>query len=190
LSGAWELGHQLPTIRELCELHGVSRSVVVQALALLDRERLLTRHQGKGIFVAEPNLQLEQGPALLLSFTEEILRRGHVPSSRTLRVGRTTAPASVAAALELEVGATVVLIERLRLADGLPMGFQRAHLLDRLFSGLAETDEPIDSLYQLLQRRVGVLPAMATETYEPILLDRWLACWNRRRVTRPSRSDG
>lgn len=153
----------------------MSRSVVVQALALLDRERLLTRHQGQGIFVAEPNLQLEQGPALLLSFTEEISRRGHVPTSRTLRVARTTASASVAAALELAVGATLVLIERLRLADGLPMGFQRAHVPDRLFPGLAESDEPIESLYQLLQRRFGVLPDMATETYEPILLDRSMA---------------
>lgn len=175
LSGAAPAGERLPTFQELCECYGVSRSVVVQALSLLDREGLLERHQGKGIFVADPGLKLEQGAAQLLSFTDEITRRGHTPSSRILRLAREPAPPTVAEALGLQPGDLVVVVERLRLADGHAMGFQRAYLPERLFPGLADLQEPIESLYQLLQRRFGVVPTTATDTYEATQLDRAMA---------------
>ena len=174
LSGAWKPGDQLPTLQETCNSHGVSRTVVVQALALLDREGLLMRRQGKGIFVAQPD-KLEQGPTRLLSFTEETRRRGHEPSSRTLRIARERAPLAVASALNVRPRSRLVVLERLRLADGQPMGFQRAYLPEPFFPGLAELDEPIESIYQVLQTRFGVIPTTATDTYEPMLLDNEMA---------------
>ena len=85
-SGEWRPGDQIPTIRELGELYGVSRITVVQALDELSHEGLLVRWQGKGVFVGQPRPDVPRMP--LQSFTEETLGRGHTPSSRTLRFVR------------------------------------------------------------------------------------------------------
>ena len=171
-AGEWRPGQQIPTIRELGETYGVSRITVVQALHSLAREGLLTRRQGKGVFVAEP--KIEQGPVRLLSFTDDITRRGHRPASRTLNLRTEPSTPEVAERLELRAGESVTVIERLRLADEEPMGFQRVFLPARLFPGIADY-EPIHSLYQLLRDRYGVAPKRATETFEPVVVDRGLA---------------
>src|SRR5882672_6359416 len=68
-SGEWQPGDQIPTIRQLGDLYGVSRITVVQALDALAREGLLLRWQGKGVFVGQPRQEEPRVP--LLSFTEE-----------------------------------------------------------------------------------------------------------------------
>ena len=168
-AGEWRPGDQIPTIREFGQIYGVSRITVVQALHSLAREGLLTRRQGKGVFVAEP--KIEQGPIRLLSFTDDITRRGHRPATRTLDLHREPASPEVAARLGLTGTDSVIVLDRLRLADGEPMGFQRAFLPERLVPGLADS-QPVESLYRLLRDRYGVVPTRATETFEPIVLDR------------------
>src|ERR671936_968380 len=111
-AGEWRPGDQIPTIREFGQIYGVSRITVVQALHSLAREGLLTRRQGKGVFVAES--KIEQGPVRLLSFTDDITRRGQRPASRTLSLRREPASAEVAARLELAPGDGVLVLERLR----------------------------------------------------------------------------
>ncbi len=169
-AGEWKAGDQIPTIKVLGETYGVSRITVVQALDALSREGLLARRQGKGVFVAQT--RVEQGPVRLVSFTEETVRRGHVPASRTLSLTTQPASSEVATHLGLEPGKPVVVIERMRLADGQPMGIQTAYLPEHLFPGLAETTGPIVSLYRLLEERYGVVPTQATDTFVPIKLDR------------------
>ncbi len=169
-AGEWQPGEQIPTIRELCDTYAVSRITVVQAIGALSQEGLLTRRQGKGIFVAEP--KIEHGPIRLLSFTEETTRRGHAAASRMLALRREPASPEVAARLALAPGAPVVLLQRLRLADGEPMGVQTSYLPERLFPDLADVAEPIASLYTLFVQRYGVLPTDATDTYTPVRLDR------------------
>jgi GntR family transcriptional regulator len=166
----WKPGDQIPTIRELCDLYGVSRITVVQALGVLAQEGLLTRRQGKGVFVAVP--KIEQGPVALMSFTEEMTSRGHVAASRTVSLTRESATPAVASKLELTPDELVVSLRRLRIADGQTMGVQQVYLPERLFPGLADVTEPIDSLYGLLEERYDVIPTAATDTYEPICLDR------------------
>lgn len=168
-AGEWRPGDQIPTIRELGETYGVSRITVVQALHGLAREGLLTRRQGKGVFVAER--KIEQGPIRLLSFTDDITRRGHHPTTRTLDLRHERASPDLATRLELTSGDPVMVLERLRLADAEPMGVQRAFLPERMVPGLADS-QPINSLYRLLRDRYGVVPSRATETFEPVVLDR------------------
>ncbi len=52
-NGVWHPGHRIPTERELCETHGISRSPVRQALSQLAREGLLIRRPGLGTFVSD-----------------------------------------------------------------------------------------------------------------------------------------
>ena len=66
-------GAPMPSERELCELFGVSRMTVRQAVDTLVVDGVLKRHQGKGTFVASPKVDLQ---LRLTSFTEEMQRRG------------------------------------------------------------------------------------------------------------------
>ena len=147
-SGEWRPGDQIPTIRRLGELYGVSRITVVQALDTLAHEGVLIRWQGKGIFVA----------------------RGATPSSRTLRLRLVPATPGLMARFDLKPHERVVLLERLRLANGSPLALQQAYLPEHVVPGLVEQRDPIESLYQVLTNTYGVLPTNAFERYEAIRL--------------------
>jgi GntR family transcriptional regulator len=114
----------LPSDAMLCEEFGVSRMTARNAVQRLAQEGLVYRVPGRGTFVAEPPVHRQAGN--LLSFTEEMRRRGREPSSRLIgREVREPRPAE-AAGLQLKPGAEVVAIRRLRLADGEPVAYEEA----------------------------------------------------------------
>ena len=51
----WTIGHELPTERELAKILDVSRKTVSLAYKELEREGIITSHQGKGTFVTATN---------------------------------------------------------------------------------------------------------------------------------------
>lgn len=62
-SGVFEEGHKLPPERKLAEKFGTSRASVRDALTILELEMRVTRHVGKGTFVASPAPQIQSGTA-------------------------------------------------------------------------------------------------------------------------------
>src|SRR3954454_20402391 len=76
-----EPGTPAPSERELVQLFGVARMTVRQALDALVAEGLLERIPGRGTFVAET--RVDHVPRLT-GFSEEMVRRGMRPASRTL----------------------------------------------------------------------------------------------------------
>ena len=167
-SGEWRPGDQIPTIRQLGELYGVSRVTVVQALDTLAHEGVLIRWQGKGIFVGQPRAAEPRIP--LLSFTEETIARGATPGSRTLCLRLEPPTAGLMARFDLKPSERVLLLERLRLVNGSPLALQQAYLPEHIVPGLVEQRDPIESLYQVLANNYGVLPTNAFERYEAIRL--------------------
>lgn len=53
-SGEYPPGSQLPSRARLCELYGVSESVIEKAMWILRREKLTETLPGVGVFVAAP----------------------------------------------------------------------------------------------------------------------------------------
>ena len=129
-------GAPMPSERELCELFGVSRMTVRQAVDTLVVDGVLKRHQGKGTFVASPKVDLQ---LRLTSFTEEMRRRGMIPGAVFLVAATIPASPVVAEALELDDGAPVHHLRRLLTADSTPMAIEEnwipARLLPRLLDG-------------------------------------------------------
>src|SRR5918912_3900410 len=76
-------GTALPSEAELQQRFRVSRATIRQALQRLELEGLVERQQGRGTFVAVP--QLERALPELTSFTEHLASQGLASSSRLLR---------------------------------------------------------------------------------------------------------
>jgi DNA-binding GntR family transcriptional regulator len=161
-------GDQLPKERELAERFAVSRMTVRQALSLLTDQGRVYSVRGHGTFVAEPHVAKD---ATLASFTEDMIARGFTPGSRLLAAVEVPAPADVARALELPHGSPTLRIERLRLADDVPMCLETVHLPARLFPRLLDTDLT-GSLYSLLGARFRTTVSRADQTFSATRLTR------------------
>jgi GntR family transcriptional regulator len=114
----------LPSDAMLCEEFSVSRMTARNAVQRLVQEGIVYRVPGRGTFVAEPPVHRQAGN--LLSFTEEMRRRGRVPSSQLLsREVREPGPAE-ASRLQLAPGEEVIALRRLRVADDEPVAIEEA----------------------------------------------------------------
>jgi GntR family transcriptional regulator len=143
-------GRELPTEPQLASQLGVSRGTLRQAIAALVQEGLLSRRQGLGTFVVRHTAQLRNVLNANSGVTDLIKSGGREPGTRVLRVSRTTADERVARLLDVEVGDPVVLVERTRTADDVPV----AHTIDYLpVTRLEELGFPVGDLERLLQER-------------------------------------
>jgi GntR family transcriptional regulator len=154
-------GSPVPTERVLAAELETSRTTVRQALLELVAEGRLVRRQGSGTYVAEPKMDW---PLHLTSYTEQAAANGFTASTRLLAADRVRADDIVAAKLGVEIGAGVWKIERLRLADDRPMAVETSHLSAHRFPQLSRHIRREQSLYTILDRIYGVVPARAEET--------------------------
>lgn len=110
-------GDQIPTEIELCELLGVGRSSLREAVAQMISHGLLSRVQGRGTFIRQIPLKLEGGLDDLMSVTDMIRSVGATPATCRLHIDTIKASENLAAKLRLRVGDDCVRIERVRCAD-------------------------------------------------------------------------
>lgn len=148
-------GARVPGDHELCRSLGVSRSVVRQALAELEVEGVVERVKGRGTYVAHPRTT-EHLVARLTGLHEEMAARGASVTSTVRRQEVVPATGQVAAALEVEVGTPVLVLERLRHVGGEPWVLTTTHLPTDLAPDLAHEDFTEQSLYSVLETRYGV----------------------------------
>lgn len=168
-SGEVPPGESLPSEREYVEQLGVSRMTVRAAIDELERDGLLVRQHGRKTVVAGAKIQ--KNALGFMSFTEDMRARGLTASSQLLGLEVEAADAAVAAQLNLGVGERVIRLERLRLANGQVMAFERCLLPYARFPGLAGHDLRQQSLYTVLSQQFGCSPTLAEESIEAVLLD-------------------
>jgi GntR family transcriptional regulator len=145
-------GSPVPSERELVQRYGVSRATVREAIGQLAQEGRLDRVHGKGTFVASPRVESQLH---LASFTEDMRRRGLTPATVVLAAEVAEAPAGAAAALRLGPGEPAYRLERLRLADGLPIALEESWLPVEPLPGLLDHDLA-GSVYSLLAGPYGL----------------------------------
>jgi GntR family transcriptional regulator len=148
----------LPSDAMLCEEFGVSRMTARNAVQRLVQEGIVYRVPGRGTFVAEPPVHRQAGN--LLSFTEEMRRRGRVPTSRLLgREVREPGPAE-ASRLQLGPDEAVIALRRLRVADDEPVAIEEAVFpAEKLAALLESADLEHESLHDTLVQG-GYIPTM------------------------------
>jgi len=161
------VGTAIPSERQLSADLGVSRLTVRAALDDLAREGYLVRRRGSGTYVQQPKISQE---LTITSFSEDMRRRGMVPGSRTLSMTTTLAGAQLGRLLQLSPSEQILVIKRLRLADGETMAIETLHLPEKLVPGLAARDLS-GSFYSLLQDRYRIMIATGTQAIEPTVTD-------------------
>jgi GntR family transcriptional regulator len=163
-----DVGAPIPPERELSARLGVARMTLRRAVDDLARDGYLIRRQGHGTFVAEPKITQQ---LTATSFSEDMRQRGMTPSSRTLSLEVHAAGARLSRKLEISPPDLVVVVRRLRLADGAPMAIEHLHVPQRLIPGLSADDLAQGSFYQLLATRYGLVVGGGLQTIEPTVTD-------------------
>jgi len=164
-------GDQLPSELDMCELYGISRTVVRQALRKLELQGLVIRRKGKGTFVAQPKIS-ESLVQRLTGFYQDMVERGYVPVTRVLRLDVIPASSNVAKHLEIEPGTEVYALERLRLVDDEPNHLVSTYISCKLAPDLDKHDVENQSLYAILEGVYGFVLARGKRTIGAVTVNR------------------
>jgi GntR family transcriptional regulator len=166
-SGQLTAGTRLLSERALSEHYGYSRLTVRRALADLEEVGLLVRRRGSGTFVADQLVQ--KNVRGLTSFSEDMRQRGLSPGSLVLRQELQFLKDEQARLLKVAPHEGGVLLQRLRLANTIPMALETAILPAALCPGLVNrTDLDRVSLYEVLEREYGLYADYAQEVVEAV----------------------
>ena len=157
------VGTAIPSERQLSADLGVSRLTLRAALDDHAREGYLVRRRGSGTYVQQPKISQE---LTITSFSDDMRRRGMVPGSRTLSMTTISAGARLGRFLNVSPSEQIVVVKRLRLADGETMAIETLHIPAALVPGLTP-NALAGSFYELLQDRYGVVIAGGTQAIEP-----------------------
>lgn len=136
-SGLYTGVAQLPSEVELAGALGVSRTVVRDALSLLEREGYLERVRGIGTLVNRDVLNMNNRLDQKLEFYRMIRAAGYEPHSDNVLVTRETASPALAERLGLPAAekTTLVFVRRRVLADDIPVLYSTDILPLSLFGG-------------------------------------------------------
>ena len=175
-AGEWLPGQAIPSEMELAARYRVSQGTVRKAIDEMAADKLLTRRQGKGTFVATHAEQSTQYRFLRL-MPDSAPDADSPPAlqRRLLECRRMRAPAEVARSLLLKSGETAIQVRRLLLAaepaPDTPVVLDDLWLPGPLFKGLSA--ERLESwrgpLYRLFEAEFSVQMIRAEEKLRAVL---------------------
>lgn len=135
---------------EMAEVLGISKMPIRQAFQKLRSEGLLIIAKGKRPVIGSGRVpwNFQQ----LRGFSEEMRRRGLVPSARLLSLSLEDPDLEAAQALKLSPGEKVYRARRLRFINGEPVAVVTSFLPARIFAGIDKQDLENQSLYAIFER--------------------------------------
>jgi GntR family transcriptional regulator, histidine utilization repressor len=137
-SGEWKPGDVVPSEAALMERFAISRMTANRALRELATEGLVTRVQGSGTRVAQ--LHRISSQLVIRDIHEEMAERGHVHSTRVIKVGPEKAGPEVAESLGLRKGARVFHTVLVHLENGVPIQYEDRYVNPQAAPQYLDTD--------------------------------------------------
>ena len=170
--GKFEVGNQFLTERQICEQFDVSRATANKALSNLVAEGVLEFKKGVGTFVRGGVLDYDLRS--LVSFTEKAIAAGKKPLTKVLTIStmpvKDIPETEVSQKLQLQVEDSVYYMERLRLADGVPVILERRYVAEKFCPNLTDT-EIAGSLYALWLDKFKLDIIGADQTIRAVLIE-------------------
>ncbi|MGH4031781.1 GntR family transcriptional regulator [Actinomycetota bacterium Odt1-20B] len=164
---------EFPAEHRLTAEYEVSRHTVREALRRLRADGLVIAERGRASRLDTRRIQQPLGS--LYSLFRELEGRGVEQRSEVLRLEHTVDD-TVAERMGLLPDAPLVVLERLRLADGEPLAHDTSYLPAELAEPILEADFRHTALYTELSRRCGLKVDGGQERILPFLPD-IRQCW-------------
>jgi len=166
--GIYKSGQKIPTEKELSEEYCVSRITVRNALDKLTEENLLVRLRAKGTFVKTE--KISQHVSGVLSFSDVCAISGLTAGAKTIKSVIEEASPDDIANLGLPADAKMIVIERIRYADHVPVSFEVSRFPER-FSFLLEEDLNNCSMFNIIRDKYNINFAHSQKVIEVVYAD-------------------
>lgn len=168
--GRYAVNDKLPSESKLSELFHVNRNTVRQAISDLVAKGLVQKRNGVGSFVLSRGLTpVKYTLQHISSFTDDMIGMGIVPETQLIHQSVVEAPPDVAEKLMLGKEKMVILTERLRLGNQIPLVIERSYLPHKEYKGILKM-RLTGSLYHLLTKKFGVELHRSIQTFRAITL--------------------
>src|ERR1700733_377620 len=162
--GDLQPGDRLPSEDELLTRFSVSRITIRRAIQNLIQRGVLEIRRGLGTFVLAPKVSQEL--TRLTGFVEDMDTHGRKASARVVSQGVVAATSRVAQHLGISKGTRVMRIERVRLADSVPMSFDETYLPLEIGRKIVRNDLRVMPIFTLLEEKYGIPLAEAEYSLE------------------------
>lgn len=149
----YAVGDRLPTEAELSQQFAVNRHTLRRAVEVLRQEGLVRVDRGRGTFVTAAPITLSIGQRV--RYNDMLKAQGITPTKQTLRITELAADRTLANHLEIELGTSVVLFERLSLADGVPLSLASSYFPAQRLPEILTRCEQYQSISKLLHQEYG-----------------------------------
>ncbi|MDL2324309.1 GntR family transcriptional regulator [Ruminococcaceae bacterium OttesenSCG-928-A16] len=157
-SGEFAGSTRLPSEVELAEKFKVSRSVVRDALAGLEREGFIERGRGIGTVIQRDVVSMVNRMDIKYEYNDLVTGMGARPRADKVKLYEEKATEMVAKKLQIEPGTPVVVCKKRILADGKPVIYSIDYLPKALFGQLdykqLDWGQPI---FDILEEKLGIV---------------------------------
>lgn len=169
VAGIYPPHARLPSESELIAQYGVSRITVRHALAELEKEGVLFKLAGKGVFVSKP--KPFQSLGRLQGFAEAMAQQGHEIFNDL--IGATTLPANaeIAQRLGLDEGTPVAELRRVRYLNREPVSFDITYVPAHIGARLAREELATRDIFLILENDYGIALGFADLAIDALLAD-------------------
>ena len=175
-SGKFSSGQKLPSEHALAQQLNISRVTLRTALQKLELLGYVDRKRGVGTFVVGAHKHhMDAGIERLVSISDVIRQRGHVPGTSEIEIKAEKANEEIAKELQLKVGDPVTVITRIRTSDGAPLIYDENIFPVSIVPQNVTMEELGDSLFSYIVKIKGFNVEHAVARLIPGMADNFLA---------------
>lgn len=173
IGGVYQPHDRLPSESELMTRYGVSRITVRNAVSELEKEGVLFKLAGKGIYVSKP--KPFQSLVRLQGFAEAMAQHGHEIFNDVVSIESTHASEEIAQRLQLSTGDAVTEIRRVRYLNRAPVSFDVTYVPTHIGARLAREDLVTRDIFLILENDYGIALGFADLVIDALCADETLA---------------
>lgn len=161
-SGKYSYGEKIPTEDQLCELYGVSRITIRNAIESLCKANILVKLHGKGTFVSMP---VQEETFSSGSFSQSCLLTGLKPGTIALDIKTMIASSKIAKKLGIKEYDEIMCIHRLRTVDDVVAVYEEDYFRADFFS-ITKEDIEKEPLLAVIHEKTGIIGCQLLDVFD------------------------